>query len=95
MISESQERMVAIVDPARLADVEAVIDRWALHRAVVGEVTESGVLRALWDGDEVGAIPARLLTDECPRYAVERDAAHPVRPSNRPSFLPSAWRCSS
>jgi phosphoribosylformylglycinamidine synthase len=72
MISESQERMVAIVDPARLGEVEAVIDRWELHRAVVGEVTETGILRALWDGEEVGAIPARLLTDECPRYAVER-----------------------
>jgi phosphoribosylformylglycinamidine synthase subunit PurL len=77
MISESQERMVAIVDPARLAEVEAVIDRWELHRAVVGEVTESGLLRALWDGEEVGAIPARLLTDECPRYAVERAPGTP------------------
>ena len=41
MISESQERMVAIVAPERLADVEAVIDRWELHRAVIGEVTET------------------------------------------------------
>src|SRR5207344_3509323 len=48
MISESQERMVAIVAPERLADVEAVIDRWELHRAVIGEVTETGELRALW-----------------------------------------------
>ena len=46
MISESQERMVAIVDPARLAEVEAVIDRWELHRAVIGEVTTTGLLRA-------------------------------------------------
>ena len=42
MISESQERMVAIVAPERLAEVEAVIDRWELHRAVIGEVTETG-----------------------------------------------------
>ena len=41
MISESQERMVAIVAPERLAEVEAVIDRWELHRAVIGEVTET------------------------------------------------------
>ena len=72
MISESQERMVAIVAPDRLAEVEAVIDRWELHRAVIGEVTETGELRALWDGDVAGAIPARFLTDDCPRYAVER-----------------------
>ena len=72
MISESQERMVAIVAPARLEEVEHVIDRWQLHRAVIGEVTETGLLRALWEGEEAGVIPARLLTDECPRYAVER-----------------------
>jgi len=96
MISESQERMVAIVAPERLADVEAVIDRWELHRAVIGEVTETGVLRALWDDEEVGAIPARLLTDECPRYAVEREARVPP-PSARPRCRRRdgrSWSCS-
>ena len=73
MISESQERMVAIVAPERLAEVEAVIDRWELHRAVIGEVTETGELRALWHGDVAGTIPARFLTEDCPRYVVERE----------------------
>ena len=72
MISESQERMVAIVAPERLAEVEAVIDRWELHRAEIGEVTETGELRALWHGEEVGSIPARFLTEDCPRYVVEQ-----------------------
>ena len=96
MISESQERMVAIVAPERLADVEAVIDRWELHRAVIGEVTETGLLRALWDDDEVGSIPARLLTDECPRYAVEREPRVPPPESSTP-VPPRArrsWSCS-
>ena len=86
MISESQERMVAIVAPARLAEVEAVIDRWELHRAVIGEVTENGVLHALWDGESVGEIPARFLTEDCPRYAVERAPRAP-RPE-RPTLVP-------
>jgi phosphoribosylformylglycinamidine synthase len=73
MISESQERMVAIVAPERLAEVQAVCDRWELSHAVIGEVTESGLLRVLHDDQVVGEIPARLLTDECPRYAVERE----------------------
>ena len=73
MISESQERMVAIVAPERLAEVEAVIDRWELHRAVIGEVTETGELRALWHDEVAGTIPARFLTEDCPRYAVERE----------------------
>ena len=78
MISESQERMVAVVRPEMLDAVLAVCDRWELHRAVVGEVTDTGLLRALWEDEVVGEIPARLLTDECPRYRVEpvpREAA--------------------
>jgi len=86
MISESQERMVAIVDPSRLHEVEAVIDRWELHRAVIGEVTTTGLLRALWDDEEVGSIPARLLTDECPRYAVDQEPR--VAPAERPTAVP-------
>jgi phosphoribosylformylglycinamidine synthase II len=77
MISESQERMVAIVSPEQLAAVEAVIDRWELHRAVIGEVTETGLLQAFWEDEEVGAIPARLLTDECPRYPLDREPRVP------------------
>jgi phosphoribosylformylglycinamidine synthase II len=72
MISESQERMVAVVRPQMLAAVQALCDRWELHHAVVGEVTDSGLLRAFWEDEVVGEIPARLLTDECPRYEVER-----------------------
>ncbi|MEO5791073.1 MAG: phosphoribosylformylglycinamidine synthase subunit PurL, partial [Gaiellaceae bacterium] len=71
MISESQERMVAVVRPHMLESVLAVCERWELHNAVVGEVTDTGLLRALWDDEVVGEIPARLLTDECPRYRVE------------------------
>jgi phosphoribosylformylglycinamidine synthase len=78
MISESQERMVAIVRPAMLEAAEAVLDRWELRHAVVGEVTESGELRAYWNGESVGEIPARLLTDECPRYALQVAARAPV-----------------
>jgi len=71
MISESQERMVAVVRPQMLDAVLAVCERWELHHAVVGEVTDTGLLRALWDDEVIGEIPARLLTDECPRYTVE------------------------
>ncbi len=73
MISESQERMIAIVRPTLLEAAEQVLDRWELHHAVIGEVTATGELRALWEGEPVGEIPARLLTDECPRYEVARE----------------------
>ncbi len=89
MISESQERMVAIVAPERLAEVEAVIDRWELHRACIGEVTATGELRALWNGEPVGEIPARFLTEDCPRYVVASKRREP--PAELPlRELPSA-----
>src|SRR3954465_9824251 len=77
MISESQERMVAVCRPELLERVETVLDRWELHRAVIGEVTDTGELRAFFDDDPVGEIPAEFLTEECPRYHVDR-AARPV-----------------
>ena len=77
MISESQERMVAVVAPERLPDVHAVCARWELPCTAIGEVTESGRLRAFDDGGLVGQIPARHLTDDCPRYVVGQQP-HPV-----------------
>jgi phosphoribosylformylglycinamidine synthase len=71
MISESQERMVAVVEPSRLGDVRAACDRWELPCTVIGEVTDHAQLRALFEGEVVGSIPAELLTDGCPRYELE------------------------
>ena len=83
MISESQERMIAIVREPMLEAVEAVLDRWELHHSVIGEVTDTGELRAFWDDDPVGEIPARFLTEECPRY----DLLLEPRPASPPSEI--------
>src|SRR5438105_12595145 len=89
MISESQERMVAVCRPGLVERVEAVLERWELHHAAIGEVTDTGELRAFFDDDAVGEIAAELLTDECPRYEVERlprsAAASPVGPQPLPA----------
>jgi phosphoribosylformylglycinamidine synthase II len=87
MISESQERMVAVVEPSRLDDVEAVLAKWDLHHAVIGSVTDTGELRCFFRGDLEGAIPASLLTEQCPRYEVEQEpqptrSRRPVAPEN-------------
>jgi phosphoribosylformylglycinamidine synthase II len=73
MISESQERMVAVVRPQMLEAARAVCDRWELRHAVIGEVTETGLLRSLHGGEVVGEMPAELLTDKAPRYEVEQE----------------------
>jgi phosphoribosylformylglycinamidine synthase len=93
MISESQERMVAVVAPSRIAEVEAACARWELPCTVIGEVTSHGELRAYFHGEPAGAIPADLLTDRCPRYELApapgpSRAAAGVHPA---SHEPKAW----
>jgi phosphoribosylformylglycinamidine synthase len=92
MISESQERMVAVVRPAMLESVRRVCETWELACTVIGEVTDTGALCVFHDGEPVGEIPAALLTDACPRYEVER-APHLSREAE-PSGLnaaPKRW----
>jgi phosphoribosylformylglycinamidine synthase II len=83
MISESQERMVAVVRPQMLEAVERVCAKWELPCRVIGEVTDTALLRAVHDDEVVGEIPARFLTDECPRYQLEPEPA-PARAGSRP-----------
>ena len=93
MISESQERMVAVVRPQMLEAVQRVCATWELACTPIGDVSDTGELRAFFDGEVVGSIPAALLTDECPRYEVETRAATPaesVEPSAHNSS-PKAW----
>ena len=81
MISESQERMVAAVRPEMLDPVEALCRRWELACATVGEVTDSGELRVFFHDEEIGAIPAQLLTEEAPRYRIEVRPREPSTPA--------------
>ena len=92
MISESQERMVAVVRPQMLDAVLAVCAKWELPCTAIGDVTESAHLRALYLGEVVGEIPARFLTDECPRYEVAREPHEtPNVPASGDNSLPKAW----
>jgi phosphoribosylformylglycinamidine synthase len=91
MISESQERMVAVVAPERLDDVRAVCERWELPCTAIGEVTAHGELRALHDGEIAGSIPARLLTEECPRYEVGQQPRSTRKTPARASVEPVDW----
>jgi phosphoribosylformylglycinamidine synthase II len=75
MVSESQERMLAVVDPSKLGEVVATCERWQTVAAAIGEVTDTGSLRVLDDGAEVGDVPVSALVDECPLY--DLDPAEP------------------
>jgi phosphoribosylformylglycinamidine synthase II len=76
MISESQERMLCVVEPDRVDEVVAVCEKWLVNATPIGEVTDTRRLRVFDDGALVGDMPVTALVDECPVY----DLA-PVAPS--------------
>ncbi|MHB1346548.1 MAG: phosphoribosylformylglycinamidine synthase subunit PurL [Candidatus Humimicrobiaceae bacterium] len=68
MISESQERMLALIDPKKLEDVKAVCDKWNINCERIGIVTDNGLYR-IYKGEEfLGEIPVKTLTDDAPVY---------------------------
>jgi phosphoribosylformylglycinamidine synthase subunit PurL len=68
LVSESQERMLALVDPARLPDVLEVCHRWGVLASVLGQMTNGGRLRVRFRGEVVAEVPAASLADEGPVY---------------------------
>jgi phosphoribosylformylglycinamidine synthase subunit PurL len=71
MVSESQERMLCVVEPYDVAAVLDVCEKWEVLANVIGEVTDSGVFRVLKGGEIVGELPVPLLVDDCPLYDLE------------------------
>ena len=71
MVSESQERMLAVVEPARVDEVVAICERWQTGAAAIGEVTDSGRIRVLREDQPVGDVPVAALVDGCPLYDLE------------------------
>jgi phosphoribosylformylglycinamidine synthase subunit PurL len=68
MVSESQERMLCVVEPALADQVLSVCERWETTATVIGEVTDTGRLRVLWGDRVVGDMPVPALVDDCPLY---------------------------
>ena len=83
LTSESQERMLAIVEPEHLDSVIAICDRWEITAAVVGTVTAGGQLRVLDrpDGDVLADLPAASLHEDAP--LLDRPRAEPADRSDR------------
>ncbi|HEV7769579.1 MAG TPA: phosphoribosylformylglycinamidine synthase subunit PurL [Solirubrobacterales bacterium] len=68
MVSESQERMLAVVEPAKVAAVLALCEKWQTGSAQIGVVTDSGQIRILRGKEVVGEMPVEALVDGCPLY---------------------------
>ncbi|MFL5901737.1 MAG: phosphoribosylformylglycinamidine synthase subunit PurL [Solirubrobacterales bacterium] len=90
MVSESQERMLGVVEPARVAEVLAVCEKWQTGGAEIGVITDNGQVRILCGEEVVGDMPVDVLVDGCPLYDLS-----PAEPDgwiygNRTTLDPSA-----
>ncbi|HEU4978827.1 MAG TPA: phosphoribosylformylglycinamidine synthase subunit PurL [Solirubrobacteraceae bacterium] len=71
MVSESQERMLCVCEPARVDEVLALCEKWEVNGTAIGTVTDTGNMR-IFDGERlVGDMPVAALVDDCPLYDLE------------------------
>ena len=68
MLSESQERMLMVLDPAREAEAKAVFDKWDLDFAIVGETIDEDRFLILLNGDVKADVPLSKLSSSAPEY---------------------------
>lgn len=78
LMSESQERMCAIVDPAKIKRFLSICKKWDVTATVIGEVTDSDRLKIYWHDKLIVEVPPRTVAHEGPVYQ---------RPIAKPSFI--------
>jgi phosphoribosylformylglycinamidine synthase len=71
MVSESQERMLCVVEPGLVGEVMGVCERWETLATPIGMVTDSGRIRILDHGRPVADMPVSILVDDCPLYDLQ------------------------
>jgi phosphoribosylformylglycinamidine synthase len=78
MLSESQERMLVVAEKGREAEVQNLFEKWDLHAAIIGEVTDTGRVAIDYQGECVADVPAEplVLGGGAPVYI--RDAREPA-----------------
>ncbi|KKB35740.1 phosphoribosylformylglycinamidine synthase subunit PurL [Bacillus thermotolerans] len=77
MLSESQERMLIIIEKGREPEVEKLFEKYGLEAASIGRVTDDGMLRLLHKGEVVAEVPADALAEDAPVYH---------KPSTEPAY---------
>ena len=75
LMSESQERMMAVVEPGDVEAFLATCAKWEVDATVIGEVTDTGRLRIDWHGEQIVDVPPRSVAHDGPTY--ERPFARP------------------
>ena len=81
LLSESQERMLMVLKPGREPEAEAIFHRWGLDFAVIGELTDTGRMVVMHEGQQIADMPLGPLADGAPEY----DRPHTPTPA-APAF---------
>lgn len=68
MLSESQERMLMVLDPSKEEVAKAIFVKWGLDFAIVGKTTDDLRFRCIHQGEEVANLPIKELGDQAPEY---------------------------
>ncbi len=90
LMSESQERMMAVVEPTSVPRFLEICARWGVLATVIGEVTGTGRLRMSWHGEPVVDIVPGSAADEGPVYRrpLARPASQDALAADGPARLP-------
>lgn len=88
LLSESQERMLVIPKKGKEQLVKEIFAKWGLEAAVIGRVTDDGMLTIMDGEKKVAAVPATALTDACPVY--EPEARKPAYLEQTAAFTPES-----
>ncbi len=84
LLSESQERMLLVAEPGKVAEVQAIFAKWDLDAPVIGEVVPGGRARITFKGQVVVDIPVDAVVNLCPAY--DRPIAAPAPPPPAPAL---------
>ena len=89
LMSESQERMMAVVEPGDVDRFLAICAKWDVEATDIGEVTDTGRLRIDWHGEQVVDVPPRSVAHDGPTYhrPFERPAGQDALQADRAEEL--------
>ncbi|MDD5670064.1 MAG: phosphoribosylformylglycinamidine synthase subunit PurL, partial [Candidatus Omnitrophica bacterium] len=83
LLSESQERMLAILKEGKEDEAIGILKKWGVPVAKIGSVTMDGIVRVRENGKVVAEVPAKALTENAPLYD---------RPAQEPAYLKESQR---
>lgn len=88
LLSESQERMLVVIEKGREKEIEHIFDKWDLECAHIGEVTSTGRIEYFYHGEKVGDVPAESLVLGGGAPVYDREYSRPAYMDQIQSFLP-------